>query len=139
MQAWTAIFLALLTLPAGAADVTRTVPLQFQGDWCSKPIPHLEDPGESDIRIGAHRITYYQDTGDILAVAVAEDQLALIVRLTVAGRASLTTHKFELSADGNRLTSLRADGQLQERVRCRPSLAAPPNNSFKPKPLRGSA
>ena len=139
MRVWTAIFLALLALPAAAADAGHEVPEQFQGDWCNEPLPHEEDPGESDIRIDSHQITYYRDTGEILSVAVAEDQLALIVQLKVDGRASLTTHEFELSGDGKRLTSLRTDGTLQTRIRCRPSSTAPPNNSFKPKPLRGSA
>jgi hypothetical protein len=139
MEAWRAIFLTVLALPATAADTAREVPERFQGAWCSEPLPKQEDPGESDIRIDSRQISYYRDAGEILAVAVAEDQLALIVQLTVGGRASLATHEFELSGDGKRLTSLRTDGQLQTRVRCHFSPAAPPNNSFKPKPLRGSA
>jgi hypothetical protein len=54
-------------------------------------------------------------------------------------RTWLTTHEFELSQDGARLTSVGENGQIKTRVRCQSSHETPPNNSFKPKPLRGSA
>ena len=139
MRAGTAIFLALLAFQVTAAEVTREVPDQFLGNWCTEPLPHEEDTGESDIQIGMSEIAYYQSVGEILAAAATGDELALIVQLTTAGETRLTTHEFELSSRGDKLTSMRPDGQLVVRGRCAASPDAPPNNSFKPKPLRGSA
>ena len=138
MRTWTAMFLALLALRASAGDLTREVPDQFLGDWCTEPQQREEDTGESDIRIGKSEIAYYQSAAKILAAAASGDELALIVQLTVDGDTRLATHEFELSSRGDKLTSLRSNGQLVIRRRCAPT-GAPPNNSFKPKPLRGSA
>ena len=138
MRVWTAIFLALLALPATAADLTREVPDQFLGNWCTEPLPHEEDTGESDIQIGKSEIGYYQGVGKILAAAAAGNELALIVQLTAAGDTRLATHEFELSSSGDKLTSMRPDGQLLIRGRCSAAPGAPPNSSFKSKPLRGS-
>lgn len=118
MRVLAAIFLSVLMLPAAAEDVARAVPAQFQGDWCTEPLSDEEDTGESDIRIGPRQVVYYRDSGEILAVAATGDQLALIVLIMANGRPLLGTHEFELSTDGKRITSLRADGQLHTRVRC---------------------
>ena len=139
MLVWTAILLALLSLPATAAALTRKVPSQFLGNWCTESSSPEEDTGESDIRIGKFEISYYQSVGKILAAAATGDKLALIVQVTVAGDTRLTTHEFEISSGGDKLTSFRPDGQLIVRGRCGGSPGTPPNNSFKPKPLRGSA
>ena len=138
MRAWTAMFLALLALPVSAADLTREVPDQFLGDWCTESQQLGEDTGESDIRIGKSEIAYYQSAAKILAAAASGDELALIVQLTGDGDTRLATHEFELSSRGDKLTSLRPNGQLVTRRRCVPP-GTPPNSSFKPKPLRGSA
>ena len=137
MRTWKAMLLALLTLPASAADLTREVPDQFLGDWCTEPQQHEEDTGESDIRIGKSDIGYYQSTAKILAAAASGDELALIVQLTVDGDTRLATHEFELSSRDDKLTSLRPNGQLVIRRRCAPP-GTPPNNSFKSKLLRSS-
>ena len=105
MRAQTIIFLALLSLPVTAADVSGKVPDKFLGDWCTEPASQEEDTGESDIRIGAREIGYYRESGKILAAAAAGDQLTLIVELQEDGRIWLDTHEFELSEDGKRITS----------------------------------
>lgn len=138
MRVWTAMLLALLAHPVTAADPSREVPDQFLGDWCTEPLPHEEDTGESDIRIGRSEIAYYQGVGKILAAAASGDELALIVQLTEAGDGRLATHEFELSSSGDKLTSTRPDGRLLIRGRCGASPGAPPDNSVKPK-LRASA
>ena len=139
MRVQTALLLIFLYLPASAADVLRNVPDQFLGDWCTQPQAGDEDTGESDIRIAAHEVGYYRDSARILAAAAIGDQLTLIVQLQEEGRTWLATHEFELSEDGKQLTSLRDNGQIRRRIMCPPSPAPPPNSSFKPKPLRGSA
>lgn len=125
MRAWATMLLALLSLPVTAADVTREVPDQFLGDWCTVPLSDEEDTGESDIRIGKSEITYYQSVGKILAAAAEGDELALIVQVTATGDTRLVTHEFELSSSGDKLTSLRPDGQLHVRRRCGASLGTP--------------
>jgi hypothetical protein len=139
MRAHIAIVLIVLCLPALAADVVHEVPYKFLGDWCTQPQPGEEDTGESNIRIESHAIGYYRDGGRILAAAATDDQLTLIVQLREEDRTWLTTHEFELSQDGARLTSVGEIGRIMTRGRCQASLETPPNNSFKPKPLRGSA
>ena len=119
MRAHTIIFLALLSLPVAAADVSRKVPDKFLGDWCTEPAPQEEDTDESDIRIGPREISYYRESGKILAAAATGDQLALIIELKEDGRIWLDTHEFELSEHGRRITSLREDGQIRTRIRCR--------------------
>lgn len=139
MRVWTAISLALLSLPSAATDPTREVPSQFLGAWCTEPSSEEENTGESDIRIGKSEIDYYQDTGEILAVAATRNELALIVQVTVAGDTGLTTHEFELSSNGDKLTALRPGGQLLVRGRCGTSPGGPPDQSSSAKPGRGPA
>ena len=139
MHVRTALLLILLPFSAVAADVSRNVPDRFLGNWCTQPLPNEEDTGESDIRISAHEIGYYYVNGKILAAAAIGDQLALIVQLQDEGRTWLSTHELELSRSGKSLTELRDDGQLRTRVRCHSSAQPPPNNSFKPTPLRSAA
>lgn len=119
MRIHTTIFLALLSLPVTAGDVSRKVPDKFLGDWCTEPVPQEEDAGESDIRIGSREIGYYRESGRIIAAAATDDQLILIVELKEDGRTWLDTHEFEISEDGKRITSLREDGQIRTRIRCR--------------------
>ena len=131
MLAHAAILAGLLSLPAGAADVTREVPAKFLGDWCTEYSPGEEEAGESDLRITAHEVSYYQDSSRIIAPATVGNELALIVLLQKDGHVRLVTHELELSGDGGRLMSLRPDGQLHTRARCQPSAEGPPNNSSK--------
>ena len=139
MRTWTAVLLVLQAFPVMAAEPIREVPEQFLGNWCTETAPHEESTGESDIRIGKSEIVYYQSSGKIFAAAAVGDELALIVQLTTTGTTRLVAHEFELSSNGAELTTLRHDGQLLVRRRCGASPGTPPNNSFKPKPLRGSA
>jgi len=139
MHVGTALLLILLPFSSAAVGVSRSVPDKFLGNWCTQPFPNEEDAGESDIRISSHEIGYYRANGRILAAAATGDQLALIVQLQEEGRIWLSTHELELSNGGKSLTELRDDGQLRTRVRCNSSSQPPPNNSFKPTPLRGAA
>ena len=139
MRAWAAMLLVLLTPPVASAELVREVPGRFLGNWCTEPMPHEESTGESDIRIGNSQIAYYQSSGKILAAAAVGDELALIVQVATSGDTRLVTHEFELSGNGEKLTSLRHDGQLLIRGRCGALPGTPPNDSFKPKPLRGAA
>ena len=138
MQAKKALLLIALSFSATAADVSRHVPDKFLGDWCTQYLPGVEDTGESDIRLTNAEIGYYRDSGKILAAAAIGDQLTLIVELNGEGR-RLTTHEFELSEDGKTLSSAQENGQIHTRIKCQTSSLPPPNNSFKPRPLRGLA
>ena len=137
MRAKTTILLLLLPLSVAAAEVSRNVPEKFLGHWCTESPPEEKEIGESDIQISAHEIGYYRDSGKILAAAAIGDQLTLIVQLQEDGRTWLSTHEFEISGDGKQITSLQDDGQLRVRTRCPLESQQPPNNSFKPSPLRG--
>jgi len=129
------VLLLLLLVPAAsgasgapgvAPSVASAVPARFQGEWCTQPSAGDDDTGESGIAIAAHAIGYYRGRGRILLAAALGDQLALIVRLHEDGRTWLATEEFEISADGSRLTSPRADGRIRTRVRCQPSSQSPP-------------
>ena len=118
MRIQIAILLLLLPLSTAAADVSRNVPARFLGQWCTQSPLEEKDVGESDISISAHEVSYYRDSGKILAAAAFGDQLTLIVQLEERGRIWLSTHDFEISRDGKQLTSRQDDGQLRIRTRC---------------------
>ena len=134
-----ALLLALLSVPASGAEVSRHVPEKFFGNWCTQYLPGEEETGESDIRITADKIGYYRESGKTIAAAAIDDQLTLIVELKEDGRTWLTVHEFELSRDGKQLTSVQEDSDVHVRAKCQTSSLPPPNNSFKPTPLRGAA
>ena len=112
--------LLLFSFSASAADVSRSVPAKFLGNWCTQAPPEEVEIGESDLEISAHEIGYYRDSGKILAAAAMGDQLTLIVQLHEEDRTWLATHEFEISTDGKRLTSLQEDGQIRIRIKCQP-------------------
>jgi hypothetical protein len=128
-------FLALLvTGQAVATQPQPTMPAPFQGEW------HLDlaDCGtsvdDSLLLIGADHIIFYKTRGRVRAVVLkGESEIALIAELQGVDETWLSYSHFRLSQDGTQLTDITGNGS-DVLFRC-----PRPNNSFKPKPLRGSA
>jgi len=100
------------------AEVVRTVPEKFIGDWCTTPKSDHEGTGESDITIGKNEIDYYMSSGKILAAAAVENQLALLVELDMGGDVRVATHLYDISHDGSRIDEELEDGTIRTREKC---------------------
>ena len=136
-----AVSIAILLLPAPVlgGSVVSTVPHQFVGDWASSPDKCGSDADDMAIHIDSRRISYWESHGPLKAIVVrGRLEVALIAELSDEGETWLAAEKFRLSPDGDRLIDDTA-GQEVVRHRCPAPKATRPNNSFKPKPLRGSA
>jgi hypothetical protein len=135
--------LVLLTAAAifpalAASERTQLIPQQFRGEWHAEVSRCGSGEDESFLLIGPTTVTYYESTGPVKAAVMRERALALIIELSGEGETWLATAEFELSPDGRMLTSHAVPGEEYVRYRCS-SPQERPNNSFKPKPLRGSA
>jgi hypothetical protein len=139
----TALFIATLLLPlsALAGSDMPTVPDRFVGQWAGSPDSCGSDADDLTLRIAPHHITYWESDGPIKAVVVREDtEIALISELSGEGETWLSTAQFTISRDGSQLIdNTTVPGKELVRYKCSGAVATRSNNSFKPKPLRGSA
>ncbi len=113
-----ALILALVAGGATAADLQRTVPPRFQGEWNS----NLEHCGtglnDSRLRISANRIRFYESGGPAKAVVTqGEFDLALISELSGEGQTWLSYNLFRLSADHTYMTDVTGESKFV-RYRC---------------------
>lgn len=140
MRSVIALSLLLLSPPLTASEVVTAVPAQFLGNWGSSP-GCVADPDDLSLRIGRNQITYYESSGPLKAIVVrGRNEIALIAELSGEGETWLATARFKVSPDGGRLIdSTTVPGRETVRYRCPTRTSTRPNNSFKPKPLRGSA
>ncbi len=131
----------MLPLSALAGGNIATVPNRFVGQWAGSSDSCGSDADDLTLRIAPHHITYWESDGPIKAVVVRGDtEIALISELSGEGGTWLSTAQFSLSRDGNRLIdSATVPGKELVRYKCSGGVDTRPNNSFKPKPLRGSA
>ena len=130
------IVASLISLPLEASEGAVVIPAQFRGEWHATLSRCGNSEDESFLFIGPHSVTYFESAGPAKAAVVRKRELALILELSGEGETWLHTEQFELSRDSNTLTSKAFPGESYVRHRC-PSERS--NNSFKPKPLRGSA
>jgi len=111
----------MLLLAAGgaiAADLQRTVPPRFQGEWNSNLVDCGTGLNDSRLRISANRIRFYESGGPTKAVVTeGEFDLALISELSGEGQTWLSYNLFRLSADHTYLTDVSNDSTLV-RYRC---------------------
>ncbi len=103
-------------VPPPAASPAQ-VPGPYQGTFASSQEACATPGDTSQLTIGAETITFYESTGPITAVAVADAGVTLTTRLAGEGQVWDATYRFGLSDDGNTLTDL--DGGMT-RVRCIP-------------------
>ena len=132
--------LLLLPLPLLAGSAAATVPDRFIGYWAGSPTSCGSDVDDLILHIGARQISYWESEGPIkAAITRGNNEIALIAELSGEGETWLATATFKLSQDGRRLIDdTTVPGQEVVRYRCPDPISMRSNNSFKPKPLRGS-
>ena len=136
-----AVAALILSFPLLAGSTAVSVPDQFVGTWAGSPTFCGSDADDLILNISARHISYWESGGpNRAAVTRGSNEIASIAELSGEGETWLATATFTLSRDGNRLIDdTTTPGQEVVRYRC-PTPATPrSNNSFKPKPLRGSA
>lgn len=131
------LFAALAILPAAAFARPPAVPEAFIGAWSADPSKCGSGGDTSFLVLEPTSASIGNKHAEVLAAVVRGRELALILEFSDNGRTWLHTDQFVVSAHGGRLVSTGKAGQ-PERRRCN-NPGAHPNNSFKPKPLRGSA
>jgi hypothetical protein len=141
MKTAIAIAAFLLPLPALAVVGGATVPDQFVGYWAGSPDSCGSDADDLTLRITPRHVAYWESRGPIKAAVVRGDhEIALISELSGEGETWLSTAKFTLSKDGQKLIDdTTVPGQEITRYKCPGPVGTRSNNSFKPTPLRGAA
>ena len=122
-----------------SATAVKSVPPQFIGIWS----PDLKDcsSGDNDgiVEIRANRISHWESAGPIRAIVIrGRHEIALISELEGEGDTRLQTQRYVLATTEDRLFARNVPGRQLTLYRC-PANGPRSNNSFKPKPLRGSA
>jgi len=140
MRSVIALSLLLLSAPLVASESVMAVPPQFLGTWGSSPRCEV-DPDDLALRIDRNQISYYESAGPLKAIVIrGHHEIALVAELSSEGETWLATARFKLSPSGDKLIDgTTVPGKETVRYRCPPRTGTRPNNSFKPKPLRGSA
>jgi hypothetical protein len=125
MKCYVAGVLALASGLVLAADTQKAIPKQFLGEWgasktsCLKHNTDDVDTDDLEMRIEPSRISFYESSGKVLAVATSgELELALILELSGEGETWLGTKEFRLSADMNTITDVKDHQNSPVRVRC---------------------
>ena len=111
--------LALLPITVAAADLVQAVPSQFIGEWNASVADCGTGLNDSALRISKKQIKYYESDGPIKAVVShGRYEIALILELSGEGATWISTEHFELSQDGDTLTSINQPGEGFVRYRC---------------------
>jgi len=99
------ISFACATSPISAAELSPTVPIQFQGRW-NADLKHCGH-GESRLEIRANKITFYESSGPIKAIVTqGKDEVALIAELAGEEGTYLSLRRFQLSEDQKELSDV---------------------------------
>ena len=111
--------IALLAPAVLPSDSNFVVPESLVGSWASSPASCGSDADDLALRITPRQIVHWESDGPIKAVVVLGNEIALIAELSGEGETWLNAVKFELSADGRRLTdSTTVPGKEIVRYRC---------------------
>ena len=125
-------------VPTIADASTPSIPKPFLGEWSADLSQCGKGTDESFLYVEPRKVSFWESSGPVRAAVVRGRELALILELSGEGEVWLSATQFELSPDGNALIWEADSGTQLVRFRC-PGSRERPNNSFKPKPLRGSA
>ena len=112
--------LALLTAASTAAarPPAPAVPPEFRGEWNAAPDACGRGTNDSQLRISASRLQFYESGGPVIAVRRLDRRtVRLTGRMTGEGETSVAAWTFRLSPDGRRLTDISSGGDFT-RFRC---------------------
>ena len=116
---------ASLAQPLAAPPALAEIPPPFQGYWrdnCQAAV------SQNQLRIEAREIAFFESGGDVRAVVVRGDDIALIVDMYGEGEEWLATQTFKLMDNGQTLVDTgniyAEDGKPMVRKRCAPRPAA---------------
>lgn len=119
MRVLVAVALLLGSSLAAGSDLVSAVPSQFLGEWNARLADCGTDDNETSLRIKKSHLAYYESDGPIKAVVShGRYEVALIVELSGEGQTWLTTEHFQLSPDGEELTSINLPGDGFVRRKC---------------------
>ena len=121
--------LAALTEAPTAAPASAEIPPPFQGYWSDDC---QSASSQNQLRIEAREIAFFESGGEVRAVVVRGDDIALIVDMYGEGEEWLATQTFKLMDNGQTLVDTgnvyAEDGKPMVRKRCAPRSAAGQNS-----------
>ena len=112
--------LALLTAASTAAarPPAPAVPPEFRGEWNAVPAACGRGTDDSQLRITARRLQFYESGGPVIAVRRLDRRtVRLTGRMTGEGETHVAAWAFRLSEGGRRLTDITSGGDFT-RFRC---------------------
>ncbi len=111
--------IALTSCAATRQSVEQTVPERFRGEWNSERADCGVRENDSTLTISANQMDLYESSGPVLGVFSNDPREVLIVaNISGEGETSISTFRFSVSADGNRLTYFNEVEPPFERYRC---------------------